>query len=69
MLVLFRWKHVKSRATLINILLLNCFIPVNFKKNEDINILQTKSCDNLVDLFTKNLYHTPRFRNVLSGLV
>jgi hypothetical protein len=30
--------------------------------------LQTKSCDNLADLFT-NLYHTPRYRNVLRELV
>jgi hypothetical protein len=29
--------------------------------------LQTKSCNNLTDLFT-NPYHTPRFSNVLSGL-
>jgi hypothetical protein len=32
--MLFRWKRVISEATLINILLLNCFIPMNFKKME-----------------------------------
>jgi hypothetical protein len=31
-LVLFRWKYVILRATLINILLLNSFIPINFGK-------------------------------------
>jgi hypothetical protein len=31
-LVLFRWKHVISGATLINILLLNCFIPMTSGK-------------------------------------
>jgi hypothetical protein len=53
--VLFRWKYVISRATLINILLLNRVIPMNFRENEYINILQTKSCDNLANLFTKSL--------------
>jgi hypothetical protein len=33
-LVLFRWKQVISGATLINILLLNYIIPMNFRKME-----------------------------------
>jgi hypothetical protein len=37
------------------------------QENGHIYILQIKSCNNLTDLFT-NLYHTPRFSNVLSGL-
>jgi hypothetical protein len=32
--VLFRWKQVISGATLISILLLNCFITMNFRKME-----------------------------------
>jgi hypothetical protein len=44
------------------------FYPHELQDNGDINILQTKSCDNLTDLFT-NLYHTQRFSNVLRGLV
>jgi hypothetical protein len=44
------------------------FYHHKLQENGDINILQTKSCDNLSDLFT-NLYHTQRFSNVLRGLV
>jgi hypothetical protein len=29
--------------------------PHELQKNKEIEILQTKSCDNLVDLFTKSL--------------
>ena len=31
------------------------FYPHELQENGDINILQTKSCDNLADLFTKSL--------------
>jgi hypothetical protein len=31
------------------------FCPHELQKNEEIEILQTKSCDNLADLFTKSL--------------
>ena len=31
------------------------FYPHELKKNWEIEILQTKSCDNLADLFTKSL--------------
>jgi hypothetical protein len=31
------------------------FYPHELQENGDINILQTKSCDNLTDLFTKSL--------------
>jgi hypothetical protein len=31
------------------------FYPHELQENGDINILQTKSCDNLVDLFIKSL--------------
>jgi hypothetical protein len=44
------------------------FYPHKLQENGDINILQTKSCDNITDLFT-NLYHTPCFKNVLRELV
>jgi hypothetical protein len=31
------------------------FFPHEFQKNGEIDILQSKSCDNLADLFTKSL--------------
>jgi hypothetical protein len=34
------------------------FYPHELQKNVDINILQTKSCDNLADLFTKSLLYS-----------
>ena len=37
------------------------FYPHELQKNGDIDILQTKSCDNLADLFTKSL-HTSLFQ-------
>jgi hypothetical protein len=67
LLVLFRWKYVISRATLINILLLNCFIPPWTLKNGDINILQTKSCDNLTDLFIESLPYS-MFQKYVKGI-
>jgi hypothetical protein len=38
-----------------NILLQSCFFPHELQKNGEIDILQTKSCDNLAYLFTKSL--------------
>jgi len=42
------------------------FYPHELQKNGEINILQTKSCDNLVDLFTKSL-PGPMFQNFVHG--
>jgi hypothetical protein len=44
------------------------FYPMNFRKKGDINILQTKSCDNLADLFTKSLPYST-FQKCVEGLV
>ena len=37
------------------ILLQNCFFPHELQKNGEIDIFQTKSCDNIADLFTESL--------------
>lgn len=43
------------------------FYPHELQKNGEINILQTKSCDNLADLFTKSL-PGPMFQNFVHGI-
>jgi len=43
------------------------FYPHELQKNEVIEILQTKSCDNLADLFTKSLPHFT-FRKYVEGI-
>jgi hypothetical protein len=42
--------------------------PHKLQTNEEINILQTQSCDNLADLFTMSL-PTDAFKNVFMVLV
>lgn len=43
------------------------FYHHELQKNGEINILQTKSCDNLADLFTKSL-PGPMFQNFVHGI-
>ena len=43
------------------------FFPHELQKNGDIDILQTKSCDNLADLFTKSL-PTTAFQKCIHGI-
>ena len=43
------------------------FYPHELQKNGKIEILQTKSCDNLADLFTKSLPYTA-FRKCIEGI-
>jgi len=43
------------------------FYPHELQKNGEIEILQTKSCDNLADLFTKSLPYTA-FRKCIEGI-
>ena len=43
------------------------FYRHELQKNGDINILQTKSCDNLVDLFTKSLPYST-FQKCVEGI-
>ena len=43
------------------------FYPHELQENGDINILQTKSCDNLVDLFTKSLPYST-FQKCVEGI-
>ena len=43
------------RVMSLSTLPLSWFIPMNYEKAGEINILQIKSCDNLADLFTKSL--------------
>jgi hypothetical protein len=49
---------------LLNTSHINFSTHMNFKLMGEISILQTKSCDNLVDLFTKSLPYSTFF-NVL----
>jgi hypothetical protein len=44
------------------------FYPHELQENKDINILQTKSCDNLADLFTKSLPYST-FQKCVGGIV
>ena len=43
------------------------FFPHELQKNGEINIFQTKSCDNLADLFTKSL-PTAAFQKCIHGI-
>jgi hypothetical protein len=43
------------------------FYPHELQKKVDINILQTKSCDNLVDLITKSLLYSI-FQKCVEGI-
>jgi hypothetical protein len=43
------------------------FYPHELEENGDINILQTKSCDNLADLFTKSLPYL-MFQKCVEGI-
>jgi hypothetical protein len=43
------------------------FYPHELQKNRDINILQTKSCDNLADLLTKSLPYST-FQKCVEGI-
>jgi hypothetical protein len=43
------------------------FYPHELQENGDINILQTKSCDNLVDPFTKSLPYST-FQKCVEGI-
>jgi hypothetical protein len=43
------------------------FYPYEFKQMGEIDILQTKSCDNLADLFTKSL-SPPPFQKCVQGI-
>jgi hypothetical protein len=65
--MLFRWIQVISRVILISIFLLNHFIPHELQENGDINIFQTKSYDNLADLFTKSLSYST-FQKCVEGI-
>ena len=53
--VLFRWRHVIFRRTLQSILPQCFFYPHELQNNREIDNIQTKSCDNLADLFTKSI--------------
>jgi hypothetical protein len=55
LLVLLRCNNVISREMLPNISPPSYSILINFKKSGEISVMQTKSCDNLADLFTKSL--------------
>jgi hypothetical protein len=55
--------YIKSNIT--KHIALKMFYPHELQKNGEINILQTKSCDNLGDLFTKSLQYPIFFRNML----
>jgi hypothetical protein len=43
------------------------YYPHELQENGDINILQTKSCDNLADLFTKSLPYST-FQKYVEGI-
>jgi hypothetical protein len=57
--------YIKSNMTKHIIPML--FYPHELQKNVEIKILQTKSCDNLADLFTKSLPYSA-FRKCIEGI-
>ena len=65
--VLLRWNQVILRVIWLSILFPSCSIPHELQKNGEIEILQTKSCDNLADLFTKSLPYS-KFREYVEGI-
>ena len=57
--------YIKSIMT--KHIILKLFYPHELQKNGEIEILQTKSCDNLADLFTKSLPYS-KFREYVEGI-
>jgi hypothetical protein len=57
--------YIKSNMT--KHIIPNLFYPHELQKNGEIEILQTKSCDNLADLFTKSLLY-PSFSKCVKGI-
>ena len=57
--------YIKSNMT--KHIILKLFFPHELQKNGEIEILQTKSCDNLADLFTKSLPYSS-FRKCVEGI-
>ena len=57
--------YIKSNMT--KHIILKLFYPHELQKNREIGILQTKSCDNLADLFTKSLPYFA-FRKCVEGI-
>jgi len=57
--------YIKSNMT--KHIILKLFYPHELQKNGEIEILQTKSCDNLADLFTKSLPYSS-FRKCVEGI-
>ena len=57
--------YIKSNMT--KHIIPKLFYPHELQKNGEIEILQTKSCDNLADLFTKSLPYSA-FRKCVEGI-
>jgi hypothetical protein len=57
--------YIKSNMT--KHIIPKLFYPHELQKNGEIEILQTKSCDNLADLFTKSLPYST-FRKCVEGI-
>ena len=57
--------YIKSNMT--KHIIPKLFYPHELQKNGEIEILQTKSCDNLADLFTKSLSYSA-FRKYVEGI-
>ena len=57
--------YIKSNMT--KHIIPKLFYPHELQKNGEIKILQTKSCDNLADLFTKSLPYSA-FRKCVEGI-
>jgi len=57
--------YIKSNMT--KHIIPKLFYPHELQKNGEIKILQIKSCDNLVDLFTKSLPYSA-FRKCVEGI-
>jgi hypothetical protein len=55
------------KSNLAEHIALKLFYPHKLQKNGEIKILQTKSCDNLVDLFTKSLPYS-LFHKYVEGI-
>jgi hypothetical protein len=64
-LVLFSLCYIKSNID--KHIYPKLFYPHELQKNRDINILQTKYCDNLADLFTKSLPYST-FQKFVEGI-
>ena len=57
--------YIKSNMT--KHIIPKLFYPHELQKNGEIEILQTKSCDNIADLFTKSLPYSA-FRKCVEGI-